>query len=154
MKRIAAVLILSVMIFSCSKKVVKITELEPPVKEVVVFEEPVVEMVPEPELIIYEKPEEKTVTIYFELNSYEISETEKLKLNKVDKCISVAGGTCDLGTNEYNYELGLKRAEAVQNELRNNGVYVNDVRSFGEDDPISDTREKNRRCVVVWIEEK
>ncbi|NUP89914.1 MAG: OmpA family protein [Candidatus Sumerlaeia bacterium] len=76
--------------------------------------------------------------------------------------IQVQGHTCDLGTDEYNMDLGQRRANTVADALAARGLDANvmEVTSLGEADPIvpneSDVlRALNRRVevVVTYVEE-
>jgi len=76
--------------------------------------------------------------------------------------IQVTGHTCDLGTDEYNMDLGQRRANTVADALAARGLDANvmEVTSLGEADPIvpneSDVlRALNRRVevVVTYVEE-
>lgn len=69
--------------------------------------------------------------------------------------ISVTGHSDFIGTAEYNFELGQKRAEAVKKILADKGIPPEKIfiESQGEDDPVashitSEGRAKNRRTVI------
>lgn len=103
-------------------------------------------------------PGEKGVieTIWFELDRAEILPGEMSKINDVavylgatPAPVTVRGYTCDLGGNEYNDALALKRARAVAERLRILGVNVSDVLGEGECCYLSeDIREVNRRVEI------
>jgi peptidoglycan-associated lipoprotein len=102
--------------------------------------------------------------IFFETNSSEITENAK-KIIEVqiqwlisDKSIKITiEGHCDeRGTREYNIALGEKRAYAMKNYLKKNGIDDSRIKvvSYGKERPayIGDTEEihsKNRRAVIV-----
>lgn len=73
--------------------------------------------------------------------------------------VEIQGHTDATGSNEYNYELGLERAEAVRLYLnREHGIPLHriSVISYGEAEPISDNgsrdgRAQNRRVVLVVL---
>jgi outer membrane protein OmpA-like peptidoglycan-associated protein len=58
--------------------------------------------------------------------------------------VTVVGHTDAVGTEAYNMGLGMRRAEAVAQYLRNKGVNVVNVISKGETELIVNTQEKNR----------
>lgn len=73
-----------------------------------------------------------------------------------DVDVEVAGHTCNIGTDEYNLGLSLRRAEAVRNYLVSKGVSADrlTVRGYGESRPAASnaTREgraQNRRVELV-----
>ncbi|HSJ80315.1 MAG TPA: OmpA family protein [Thiobacillus sp.] len=73
-----------------------------------------------------------------------------------DVDVEVAGHTCNIGTEEYNLGLSLRRAEAVRNYLVSKGVSADrlTVRGYGESRPAvsNATREgraQNRRVELV-----
>ena len=73
-----------------------------------------------------------------------------MKLNAVNKPAVVIGGACEIGTYEYNFDLGLKRAKSVRDYLEMKGVTVVEIGSVGEEDPISEINEMNRRCEIKY----
>ncbi len=74
--------------------------------------------------------------------------------------LEIQGHTDALGDEEYNYELGLKRAEAVRRYLNDVGKIAlrqMSVISYGETKPISDNstaegRRQNRRVEILVLE--
>lgn len=73
-----------------------------------------------------------------------------------DVKVEVAGHTCNMGTEEYNLGLSLRRAEAVRNYLISKGVSADRLtaRGYGESRPVASnaTREgraQNRRVELV-----
>ncbi len=107
------------------------------------FKEPLIE---EPVIV---KPPTFTETwvdqiIYFDFDKFNLQKDEKiieeliayLKKNE-NKRISVIGHTDARGTEKYNMELGLKRANRVKNELASLGINKEqiDVVSKGKSDP-------------------
>jgi outer membrane protein OmpA-like peptidoglycan-associated protein len=73
--------------------------------------------------------------------------------------VEIQGHTDATGSNEYNYELGMERAEAVRMYLnREHGIPLHriNVISYGEAEPIADNgsrdgRAQNRRVVLVVL---
>lgn len=84
------------------------------------------------------------------------------KVKGLDKTayLEIEGHTDNVGSEAYNQELGLKRAEAVRNYLAANGglpLHAMNVISFGEKNPVADNgskdgRAKNRRVVIRVLE--
>ncbi len=73
--------------------------------------------------------------------------------------IEIQGHTDSTGAEEYNYELGLKRAEAVRRHLSLQGLPLHrmSVISYGESDPVAENntregRRANRRVVLLVLE--
>lgn len=71
----------------------------------------------------------------------------------------IAGYTDNIGSEEYNLQLGEKRADAVRNYLNQKGIPLHalNVISYGEADPVADNstpegRAHNRRVVVRVLE--
>ncbi|MDN2483721.1 OmpA family protein [Vibrio agarivorans] len=100
--------------------------------------------------------------VYFDFDKFSLTPASLIvleglmeKINRVDSNILLSGHTDSIGTTEYNYSLGLKRAESVQGYLINEGVdrTAMILETHGEDAPISDNvskkgREKNRRVEI------
>ncbi len=108
-------------------------------------------------------------TIYFNFDSYEIKDNEKQNLQLTaqylneerNKHINIKlNGYCDdLGTEQYNYELGLKRAEAVKYYLVKLGINESRIKiySYGKkfqqeeresQEKIKNSRRLNRKVVI------
>ena len=93
--------------------------------------------------------------VYFEFDSYSVTagSWEAIKKMVVDGDLCVDGYCDQRGTDEYNYALGMKRAEAVAGELRRLGATV-EARSFGETGLVrsscetEDCHQENRRVEV------
>ena len=85
-------------------------------------------------------------SIYFAFDSYEVDEQmQKRIVHNAQRALTLGAskikieGNCDeFGTDEYNYALGLRRAQSVKEHLVANGVDANKlyVVSFGESNPI------------------
>ncbi|MEJ5167022.1 MAG: OmpA family protein [Thermoanaerobaculia bacterium] len=107
--------------------------------------------------------------VHFGSNKYELSLEAQaaldafaqiLKNQNKNVYIEIQGHTDDLGSEEYNYKLGLKRAEEVKYYLnREHGIPLHrmEVISYGETKPLvpntdSESRAKNRRVVLVVME--
>jgi outer membrane protein OmpA-like peptidoglycan-associated protein len=109
--------------------------------------------------------------VLFEFDRAELTENARTKIHAVaeivvrlapERTLSVEGHTDSVGTDEYNLELSLRRAQSVQAELATGGVLQDKVRSVGHgerypvapnqspegrDDPQG--RAQNRRVEVV-----
>lgn len=139
----------------------KTTQLIPIQPDVVNDSELKAESTPQPDL---SKPE--NLLIYFSFNDAEFSvskETEnsikKFKSwidNNPESVIIITGHTDNIGSTQYNRQLGFKRAQSVQNYFQKNGVGASNlqVNSLGEAQPASEQstengRAKNRRVEVI-----
>ena len=109
-------------------------------------------------------PDGSKTGVYFATNKYDINPNAKLALDKLIKIFNeyaetnllVEGHTDDVGTDEYNFSLSQRRAEAVSNYLRNSGIPSSRLitKWYGESQPIRDnsnaaTRALNRRVEFV-----
>ncbi len=89
---------------------------------------------------------EENIAIYFGFDSAVLTEEAYTKLDGIVEAIK-NNGTVDIigfadmiGSNDYNYRLSQRRAEAVEQYLSSRGVNTANVtvRGFGEDAPQSD----------------
>lgn len=86
----------------------------------------------------------------FDYDKYNIKklnvDLDSLNLSKA-KAIVIEGNTDQKGTDEYNFALGLKRANSVKTLLLSKGIEESKLKvvSFGETAPISTEDSKNRR---------
>jgi len=103
--------------------------------------------------------------VKFPLNSAELSEDAKQKLNEFAEklkgenkgvYLEIQGHTDSTGGEELNYRLGDRRAEAVRRYLSKQGIALNRMAtiSYGEAEPVVENnnrkgRAQNRRVVVV-----
>lgn len=69
--------------------------------------------------------------IFFAQNNYELTPAAKEVLNKISGTVDVTGFASPEGTSKYNLNLSEKRANAVAEYLRNNGVIVDNVVGLG-----------------------
>ncbi len=116
-----------------------------------------VEIVKDSQLIVYR------LYFNFAFDSCTLSESDRLILKDLTSSligekgkISVFGHTDKVGNVEYNYELSLKRAQTVANELISYGLDRNrlTVKGFGDTKPLhsnsdDEGRKKNRRVEIV-----
>lgn len=88
--------------------------------------------------------------VNFDYDKYDVKRVnksiEELNLNNASK-ITIEGHTDSAGTDEYNYALGIKRANAVKKYLIEKNVSSSklSVVSYGESSPISENDSENRR---------
>jgi peptidoglycan-associated lipoprotein len=74
-----------------------------------------------------------------------VSNASKLSALTADTTVTVSGNTDEWGSDEYNYALGLKRANSVKDVLVANGVTANvALVSLGESSPVC--TEKTKEC--------
>jgi peptidoglycan-associated lipoprotein len=109
-------------------------------------------------------------SIYFDFDRYSIKESMLITVNKniqllnnpqvVGKRVVIEGNCDEWGTDEYNYALGLKRAQVVKETLIAEGVLEDRVKvvSYGESNPIclqqkDECWAKNRRVDFKLEEE-
>jgi OmpA-OmpF porin, OOP family len=101
---------------------------------------------------------------YFQNDSSELTEESKKQLPQIldaikarhSKDVSLIGHTDRVGSREYNYKLGLERAEAIKSLFIRSGVKPDflEVDSYGEDNPLIKTEDevsepRNRRVEAV-----
>jgi outer membrane protein OmpA-like peptidoglycan-associated protein len=84
---------------------------------------------------------------------------EKLKGENKNVYIEIQGHTDNVGGEQYNLQLGEKRAEAVRRYLSTKGIALHrmSVISYGETEPVADNstrdgRSQNRRVVLVVLQ--
>jgi outer membrane protein OmpA-like peptidoglycan-associated protein len=135
----------------CSKKVTSFTEYQKPVKSEPVYD---LEKVEAAKPVIEKSAVQKgKIVVYFEFDSYALDGIEKEKLNEAKGAVEIIGASCPIGTDKYNYDLGLKRANSVRVIVEQRGATVKSLRSVGENDLVS-TDEKeyklNRRCELIY----
>ena len=96
--------------------------------------------------------------VYFAFDKYNLtaenkdkatSNASKLSALSADTTVTVSGNTDEWGSDEYNYALGLKRAEAVKTKLASEGVTDVSTVSYGESNPVC--TEKTKEC---WAENR
>jgi len=99
------------------------------------------------------------ITVYFDFDSAELRQFEKDKLKRIatenPSKITITGYTDDVGSKQYNFRLGLRRAQAVSNYLKELGVAAPvTVKSKGKCCFVTEkgkiNRKKSRRVEVIW----
>jgi OOP family OmpA-OmpF porin len=138
-------------------------------------------VLPEPEITFAEVPEVAPVgmeeavvrehivlqSVLFDLDKAELKPEGRSEVERVaehlekyasDKIV-VEGHTCSRGTEEYNLDLGMRRADGVRNHLLELGVAPGRITvvSYGEsrpraDNSTEDSRRLNRRVVMEIVE--
>ncbi|MFY9142384.1 OmpA family protein [Sulfuricurvum sp.] len=90
-------------------------------------------------------------SILFDYDKFNIREDMQASMAKnallvKDKAVKLEGNCDEFGSDEYNYALGLKRANAVKSELVNAGANADSITmvSFGEGNPVC--LEKTQEC--------
>jgi len=91
--------------------------------------------------------------VYFDLDSAVLKNPER---NKIDRAVphggrvdAVTGYTCDLGSQEHNDRLALKRAESVSSYLKEKRVIPVRIEGKGKCCYVSEERELNRRVEII-----
>ncbi len=107
-------------------------------------------------------------SVFFAFDNNELSDesrkaldvfAEAVKAENKDTYIEIQGHTDSTGSEDYNLELGLKRAENVMQYLHlnhNMPIHRMNIFSYGESRPIADddimeNRAKNRRVTIVGM---
>ena len=103
--------------------------------------------------------EEKTVLTGYETNKYVLTDIQKEYLNLIvpkllDKEIEIIGYTDTVGSDKYNLDLGIRRAEFVKNYLESKGITNVSVKSAGFNITLNqnnsiDSKAKNRRVEII-----
>ena len=94
-------------------------------------------------------------TIHFPLDSAEITEKERSRLDDLIRslpgsgAVNLSGYTCDLGSSSHNLGLSLRRARGVASYLKGKGISVGKVEGQGKCCPVSDDRHLNRRVEIT-----
>lgn len=90
--------------------------------------------------------------VYFDFDSFTLRPEEREKLKTAPSPfkgdVVVTGYTCDIGNDEYNRRLSLKRAKAVADYLRQLSVAPKEITGKGKCCPVSDKKELNRRVEI------
>jgi outer membrane protein OmpA-like peptidoglycan-associated protein len=110
------------------------------------------------------------LNVFFELNQSKLKPESKSELNRFLRLlrghpewtkIEIGGHTCDLGSQDYNRILSLKRAESVVRYLTKHGIKPGRLiaRGYGYDKPLiegfsEEARRQNRRVEFKVIEIK
>jgi len=97
------------------------------------------------------------LTIYFDFNKSKITDNSAIKLDAIAEAVNhsprvtrvnIVGYTDEIGSNEYNDKLSIKRADAVKAYLDTKmhiDVNVLGLRGMGEKDPVVDCKKAKSR---------
>ncbi|HLI13676.1 MAG TPA: OmpA family protein [Alphaproteobacteria bacterium] len=113
--------------------------------------------------IAYQPPAPVNFVLYFVLDTTKLTPESRAELPKVLALIkerpapevAIVGYTDRSGTEGYNYQLGLRRAEAVKHEIEAIGVpdSLISVASYGSRNPLVETKQpyepRNRRVEIT-----
>ena len=98
--------------------------------------------------------------VHFALDSYRLEVGEIARMQSLIKesgdvgIVSLKGYTCDIGTEEHNSDLSLKRAQQVAKFLSNEGVSIGQIDGLGACDPVSESNKSlNRRVEILTAKE-
>lgn len=97
-----------------------------------------------------------TIVVYFDFDKYdiklsEINKLDNIAINKTES-VTITGNCDERGSDEYNYSLGMKRAESVKDYLHayNAEIASNGKRCLAEYGCKDEyCHAKNRRAVIV-----
>lgn len=133
---------------------IDILKIEEPKEEVVedIVEEPTIIVVLDSRSLNFDFDKYDVKPIYYDILENFINYVEYYNYNFI-----IVGHTDSKGSEEYNYALGLRRAEAVRDKLIELGVDQNKIlgiQSRGESDPIAtneteEGRAENRRIEFI-----
>lgn len=102
--------------------------------------------------------------VYFETDVDTLNQKAREELNNIGDFllessyskIEIVGHTDEIGTEEYNNQLSLRRARSVANYLvKNFGINPNMIKTIGKgkSEPVSIELNKNRRAVIFLLED-
>lgn len=166
---------ISLILFGCAERKIympeaskeKTTVIEEKSKEEISKEPKKEELVISPSELI-RRLQEEIKDIHFDFDKYDIKQEDIPTLKKVASALQnhpnlkvLIEGHCDeRGTNEYNFVLGQKRANAAKQFLISLGIPSAriEIISYGEEKPLCTEHnescwQKNRRAHFVFIEE-
>ncbi|MDO3380360.1 OmpA family protein [Geoalkalibacter halelectricus] len=87
--------------------------------------------------------------VYFDFDQYAIRKDQVGALKQVQGPVTVTGYACEIGDEQYNLDLSLKRAQEVAEFLKAQGVEVVNVKGLGECCPVSEDLSQNRRVSIT-----
>ena len=107
--------------------------------------------------------------IVYNFGSADLNNQSKINAQRIGEVLArhpdlqlvITGHTCDIGNENYNYQLGLRRAKSLNTEFTKAGVNATQITSLskGETEPLLPNtdemnRQKNRRVVCIIKDEK
>jgi outer membrane protein OmpA-like peptidoglycan-associated protein len=150
---IKLLLVFILLLSSCSKKVITEDDIALSLQAMASNNDSVMEF-PEKQPTVISMEKFKTlVTVYFKFDSYEIQKSEEWKMSNISQPVELIGGCCPIGTDDYNYTLGLHRAMIVREYLKNRGIEIITYKSVGKRNLVTaDSNEYglNRRCEIRY----
>ena len=145
-----------------------VTKTEAPVQETPPVQQKVVETPPaQKELTPTERTYIEKPLAFQEVGNTNVTPELATRLDEIAKILksnkdidlNITGYTCDIGTEARNLEIGMKRAEAVADYLKNKGIESNRMHLFtkGESEPLVpnvpvENRPLNRRVTLILID--
>ncbi|WP_433831014.1 OmpA family protein [Flavobacterium anhuiense] len=151
-------------------KVETMSQTEAPVQENAPVQQNVVETAPAKiELTPTEKTYIEKPLAFQEVGNTSVTPELATRLDEIAKILNsnndtelnITGYTCDIGTEALNFEIGMKRAEAVADYLKNKGIKANRMHLFskGQSEPLVpnvpvENRPLNRRVTLTLIDTK
>lgn len=142
-----------------------VTTIEKPLEDIIVFNEEGVVIRKDGNNLVLSMP----VEILFDFDSSKVKEGVKESLNTLGKALAenkdiklkIDGHTDYIGTEQYNLNLSLKRANSIKNYLVGRGVSANNIsiEGYGKQNPVANNsteagRAKNRRVEFIISRDK
>lgn len=142
-----------------------VTTTEKPLEDIIVFNEEGVVIRKDGNNLVLSMP----VEILFDFDSSKVKEGVKESLNTLGKALAenkdiklkIDGHTDYIGTEQYNLNLSLKRANSIKNYLIGRGVSANNIsiEGYGKQNPVANNsteagRAKNRREEFIISRDK
>ena len=142
-----------------------VTTTEKPLEDIIVFNEEGVVIRKDGNNLVLSMP----VEILFDFDSSKVKEGVKESLNTLGKALAenkdiklkIDGHTDYVGTEQYNLNLSLKRANSIKNYLIEKGVSANNIsiEGYGKQNPVANNstkagRAKNRRVEFIISRDK
>ncbi|MBZ4037610.1 OmpA family protein [Flavobacterium sp. 17A] len=148
-----------------------VAQTEAPVQEAPVSKQKAVEAVPQKtELTVTERNYiEKQPLAFEEIGNTSVTPELSVRLDEIAKILksnkdtdlNITGYTCDIGTEARNLEIGMQRAQAVADYLKNKGIESNRMHLFskGQNEPLvpntpAENKPLNRRVTLVLVDVK
>lgn len=153
-----------------ASKTTTVTQTEVPAQQIAPAEQKATETAPvKKELTTTERTYVEKPLAFQEVGNTSVSPELAVRLDEIAKILksnsdtdlNITGYTCDIGTEERNLEIGMKRAESVASYLKNKGIASNRMHLFtkGESEPLvpntpAENKPLNRRVSLTLIDAK